>query len=78
MGTSAYSLYQCDLGVRMDYEELAQTGDIDFASFERLSVVLEENPADILKLLKFDPVPGMNDRRSGNGGRATRKQWSSF
>lgn len=67
VGTSAYSLYQGDLGVRMDYEELAQTGDIDFASFERLSVVLEdtveESPADILRLLKFDPVPGVNDRQ---------------
>ncbi|MCT7376870.1 nucleotidyltransferase family protein [Chelativorans salis] len=67
VGTSAYSFYQGDLGVRMDYEELAQTGDIDFASFERLSVVLEdeveENPADILKFLKFDPVPGINDRQ---------------
>ncbi|MFC4350539.1 GSU2403 family nucleotidyltransferase fold protein [Fodinicurvata halophila] len=67
VGTSAYSLYQGELGVRMDYEELAQTGDIDFASFERLSVVLEdkveENPAEILKLLKFDPVPGINDRQ---------------
>lgn len=67
VGTSAYGLYQGDLGVRMDYEELAQTGDIDFASFERLSVVLEdkveETPAEILKLLKFDPVPGINDRQ---------------
>ncbi|MCQ0988122.1 nucleotidyltransferase family protein [Jiella marina] len=67
VGTSAYGLYQGDLGVRMDYEELAQTGDVDFASFERLSVALgdkiEENPADILALLKFDPVPGIHDRQ---------------
>ncbi len=67
VGTSAYSLYQGDLGVRMDYEELAQTGDIDFASFERLSVALDdtvaENPGDILELLKFDPVPGVGDRQ---------------
>jgi len=67
VGTSAYGLYQGDLGVRMDYEELAQTGDIDFASFERLSVALgdkvEEKPADILALLKFDPVPGIHDRQ---------------
>jgi hypothetical protein len=65
--TSAYGLYQGELGVRMDYEELAQTGDIDFASFQRLSIVVEdkveENPADILKLLKFDPFPGLNDRQ---------------
>ena len=67
VGTTAYSLYQGDLGVRMDYEELAQTGDIDFASFQRLSVALEEkveeNPDEILKSLKFDPVPGVIDRQ---------------
>ena len=67
VGTSAYGLYQGELGVRMDYEELAQTGDIDVASFERLSVALEdkveENPAEILRMLKFDPVPGIHDRQ---------------
>jgi len=67
VGTSAYGLYQGELGVRMDYEQLAQTGDIDFASFERLSVALEdrveESPAQILAALKFDPVPGISDRQ---------------
>ncbi|MFN4273958.1 MAG: GSU2403 family nucleotidyltransferase fold protein [Aliihoeflea sp.] len=67
VGTGAYGLYQGDLGVRMDFEELAQTGDIDVASFERLSVALEdtveENPDEILRLLKFDPVPGIGDRQ---------------
>lgn len=67
VGTSAYSLYQGELGVRMDYEELARTGAMDFASFERLSVALEDqvedNPDEILKSLKFDPVPGVNDRQ---------------
>jgi len=67
VGTSAYGLYQGELGVRMDFEELAQTGDIDFASFHRLSVALddrvEETPGDILGLLKFDPVPGIHDRQ---------------
>jgi hypothetical protein len=65
VGTGAYGLYQGDLGVRMDFEELAQTGDIDVASFERLSVALEdrveETPGEILRLLKFDPVPGIGD-----------------
>lgn len=63
VGTSAYALYQGELGVRFDAEELAQTGDVDFASFERLSVALgdrvEEEPGDILRSLKFDPVPGL-------------------
>lgn len=67
VGTAAYSLYQGELGVRFDTDELAQTGDIDFASFERLSVALgdqvEESPGEILRTLKFDPVPSLNDRQ---------------
>jgi hypothetical protein len=67
VGAAAYGLYQGGLGVRMDHEELAQTGDIDFVSFERLSAALrgkvEESPADILGALKFDPVPGIHDRQ---------------
>jgi len=42
VGTGAYTLYQGELGVRFDSDELAQTGDIDFTSFERLSVALED------------------------------------
>jgi len=67
IGTGAYALYQGDLGIRFDSDELAQTGDIDFASFERLSVALgdrvEEDPGEILRALKFDAVPGVQDRQ---------------
>lgn len=67
VGTAAFALYQGELGVRFSSDDLAQTGDIDFASFERLSVALgdrvEEDPGDILQSLKFDPVPGLQDRQ---------------
>ena len=67
IGTGAYALYQGELGVRFDSDELAQTGDIDFASFERLSVALgdrvEEEPGDILRSMKFEAVPGVFDRQ---------------
>ena len=67
VGTAAYALYQGELGVRFDSDELAQTGDIDFASFERLSVALgdrvETEPGEILQSLKFDPVPGVEGRQ---------------
>lgn len=67
VGTAAYALYQGELGVRFDSEELAQTGDIDLASFQRLSVALgdtvEANPGDILQTLTFDPVPGVLDKQ---------------
>jgi hypothetical protein len=65
VGTSAYALYQGELGIRMDYEELAQTGDIDIASFERLSIALddkvEQDPGELLSMLKFSAVPGVGD-----------------
>ena len=67
IGTGAYGLYQGELGVRFDSDELAQTGDIDFASFERLSVALgdrvEEEPGEILRSMKFEAVPGVYDRQ---------------
>lgn len=67
VGTAAFALYQGELGLRFTSEELAQTGDIDFASFERLSVALadrvEESPGDILQAMKFDAVPGVEDRQ---------------
>jgi hypothetical protein len=67
VGTAAYALFQGELGVRFASDELAQTGDIDFASFERLSVALgdrvEEEPSDILQSLKFDPVPALQGRQ---------------
>jgi len=68
IGTAAYALYQGELGVRMGAEELARTADVDFASFERLSVALgdrvEEEPSDILSAMRFDPVPGVFDRQT--------------
>lgn len=67
IGTGAYALYQGELGVRFDSDELAQTGDMDFASFERLSVALgdrvEQEPGDILRAMKFEAVPGVSDRQ---------------
>lgn len=66
VGTGAYGLYQGELGVHFNSDELAQTGDIDFASFERLAVALDdrvtEPTADILAALKFDPVPSLDGK----------------
>ncbi|QBK31723.1 nucleotidyltransferase family protein [Roseitalea porphyridii] len=67
VGTAAYGVYQGELGVRMDFEELAQTDDIDVASFQRLSVALDDivdaKPGDILGTLKFDPAPDIDNRQ---------------
>ncbi len=67
VGTAAYTLYQGELGLRFPFDELAQTGDLDVASFERLSVAIgdrvEQEPGDILAAMKFEPVPGVFDRQ---------------
>lgn len=82
IGSGAYALYQGELGVRFNSDELAQTGDIDFASFERLSVALgdrvEEAPGDILRSMKFEAVPGVSTVRYGNGVKAVARPWSNF
>ncbi|MEO0361701.1 MAG: GSU2403 family nucleotidyltransferase fold protein, partial [Pseudomonadota bacterium] len=42
VGTHAFRLYEGALGLRYGFDEAAQTDDIDIASFERLSLALED------------------------------------
>lgn len=63
VGTQAFKLYEGELGVRLGPTDLTQTGDIDIAQFEHLSLALgdkvDENLAETFKALDFDPVPGI-------------------
>ncbi|MBL8562614.1 MAG: hypothetical protein JNN06_10065 [Gemmobacter sp.] len=63
VGTQAFRLYEMELGVRYEIDAMAQTDDLDIASFERLSVALEdrvaEDLAETFRGLAFDPVPTM-------------------
>jgi hypothetical protein len=63
VGTQAFRLYEAELGIRLGDTNLTQTGDIDIAQFERLSLALgdrvEESLAGTFKALDFDPVPGI-------------------
>ncbi len=63
VGTQAFKLYEGELAVRLGDADLTQTGDIDIAQFEHLSLALgdkvEENLAETFKALDFDPVPGI-------------------
>lgn len=64
VGTIAFRLFEGELGVRYDTDTLAQTGDIDIASFERLSLALEDRVEttlnDTFRALDFDPVPSLD------------------
>lgn len=61
VGTHAFRLYEGELGVRYRFDELAQTGDLDIASFEKLSLVLDdqvEPPVqNVLADFSFEPAP---------------------
>lgn len=63
VGTQAFRCYEGELGVQIGFDQAAMTDDIDIASFERLSLVLEdrvETPlAEAFSDLKFEPVPSL-------------------
>ncbi|OYX24748.1 MAG: hypothetical protein B7Z10_08405 [Rhodobacterales bacterium 32-66-7] len=63
VGTQAFRLYEGALGLRLCTTDLTQTGDVDIAQFEHLSIALgdkvEESLAETFKELDFDPVPGL-------------------
>jgi hypothetical protein len=63
VGTSAFRLYEGELGVRLPLGGMANTGDIDIAQFEKLSVALQDQVdpslARTFSMLKFDPLPAV-------------------
>lgn len=64
VGTHAFRLYEGLLGIRYQFDDMAQTGDMDIASFEQLSLALEDIVApplqEVLSDFSFAPVPGMD------------------
>lgn len=68
VGTHAFRLYEGELGVRIGFDQSAVTDDIDIASFERLSLVLEDQVdkplTEVFAQLKFDPLPALEPGRT--------------
>ena len=64
IGTQAFRCYEGELGVRIGYDQAAMTDDIDIASFERLSIALQDQVdsplREVFAELKFDPVPALD------------------
>lgn len=64
VGTNAFRLYECELGFRIRQTEIMQTGDLDIAQFERLSIAIDDKVDapldDSFKALDFAPVPSIN------------------
>ncbi|MEM9578610.1 MAG: GSU2403 family nucleotidyltransferase fold protein [Pseudomonadota bacterium] len=68
VGTNAFRLYEGELGLRLPLGGMANTGDIDIAQFEKLSIALQDQVdpglAQTFSALKFDPVPGLDKGRT--------------
>ncbi|AJE49238.1 nucleotidyltransferase family protein [Celeribacter indicus] len=68
IGTVAFRHYEGELGLALGFDRLAQTGDIDIGSFERLSFALGdtvETPlAEVFRSLDFAPAPSLDPGRT--------------
>jgi len=68
IGTVAFRHYEGELGVSLEFDRLAQTGDIDVGSFERLSLAIGdqvETPLEqVFSDLKFKSAPSLEPRRT--------------
>lgn len=68
VGTHAFRLYEGELNLRLGFEQTAQTDDIDIASFERLSLALEDAAAppvaEVLAGFDFSPAPSLEPGRT--------------
>lgn len=66
IGTMAFQHYEGELGVRLGFDQMAQTGDIDIASFERLSFAIGDHVdpplEEVFQQLKFEPVPTLDNK----------------
>lgn len=67
VGTQAFRLYEGVLGVRYAFDQAAQTNDIDIASFERLSLAVEDTVSEplqaVLRDFAFEPAPTLEPGR---------------
>lgn len=67
IGTLAFRHYEGELGLKLGFDDLARTGEIDVGSFERLSFAVgdrvEDDMTDVFADLKFQAVPSTDPHR---------------
>lgn len=82
VGTHAFRCYEGELGVRIGFDDAAMTDDIDIASFERLSIALEDQVdsplAKVFAELKFEPIPSLERGRVWRWRETTRQALIEF
>lgn len=74
IGTAAYQTYSAMLGAKLPIA-IQQTGDVDIAQFEYISVAIEDQTPPVLEVLKkvdktFRPLPHIHNKHSVTSYRA--------
>lgn len=81
IGTHAFRLYEGELNLRFGLNETAQTDDLDIASFERLSLALDDATSppvqQVLADFAFAPVPSMEHGKTWRWNRRRAILWSN-
>lgn len=66
VGTHAFRLYESELGIRSSLTDIMQTGDLDIAQFEGLSLAIDDKvePSlqEMFKKLEFTSIPSLFSR----------------
>lgn len=64
VGTNAFRLYEGELGLRVSLDQAAVTNDIDIASFEKLSLALDDYVSpdlnEVFSDFSFEPLPNLD------------------
>lgn len=67
VGTTAFRMYEGELGLRLSLDQTAMTNDIDIASFERLSLALGDTVSpplrEVFDAFDFSPIPSLDRNR---------------
>lgn len=67
IGTQAFRCYEGELGLRIGLDQAAMTDDVDIASFERLSIALQDHVTEplteVFQGLSFEPLPSVDGAR---------------
>ena len=82
VGTTAFRLYEGELGLRLALDQTAMTNDIDIASFERLSLALGDSVSpplqEVFDAFDFAPVPSLDRNRTWRWRQASTETMIGF
>ena len=82
VGTTAFRLYEGELGLRLALDQTAMTNDIDIASFKRLSLAPGDSVSpplqEVFDAFDFAPIPSLDRNRTWRWRQASTETMIEF